>query len=72
MRPATLRRRVICALELQPMTAAQVAKCLSTTPQNAMHVLRDIESVGVAIKSPVLRSSKRYAAQFELVNGGGA
>lgn len=61
-----LRERVIGALQLQPMSIQQVARCLSIHPETARMSLRRLERRGSVRVNGWTRARKGKAVAFEL------
>lgn len=63
-----LRRRILGALRLQPMTYVELACCLSSTPASIAESMRSLRQRRKVKKgSPLHRSNGRPASRWELV-----
>lgn len=63
-----LRRRILGALRLQPMTYVELARCLSSTPASIAESLRSLrQRRKVKQGSSLHRSNGRPASRWELV-----
>ncbi len=63
-----LRRRILGALRLQPMTYAELARCLSSTPASIAESLRSLrQRRKVKPGNPLHRSNGRPESRWELV-----
>lgn len=47
MRPLSLHDRTLGALQLQPMTVAQLARCLSVSTSGAVHAIHALRDAGL-------------------------
>jgi len=59
MRPIPLRDRVVAALRLAPMTAAQVARCLSASESATSGALYDLRASGEVVVAGGVRLTTR-------------
>lgn len=50
MRPEPLRHRIVSALQLQPMSAPKLSRCLSVTDQAVRESLADLTRRGIVLR----------------------
>jgi len=50
VKPEPLRHRIVCALQLAPMSAGQLARCLTVTDQTARESLGSLDRRGIVLR----------------------